>query len=126
MDPRKDLAQAVQADPAGEVRDEDDVILVHAVVDEHAHRHERRPAAGHLRVQQQDEVVRTDVRGQQLIVELWLARPEARLDQQPAGPAVRNDALEARLQGGAAAEDDDGAYLRRREKGGTDAICASA
>ena len=97
MNPRKDLAQAVQADLAGEVRDEDDVILVHAVVDEHAHRHERRPAARHLRVQQEDEVVRADVRGQQLVVELWLARSEARLDQEPAGAAVRNDALEARL-----------------------------
>ena len=78
------------------------------MVDQHPHRHQRRPARAHLRVQQQHERVRGQRRRQLAEVQLRLARPVRRLDQDPPRQAVWDDALEASFEGAAAAEDDDG------------------
>ena len=49
--------------------------------------------------------------GELTVMQLRLAGPEICLDEQTAGPAIGNDPLQTRLEGGASAEDDDGGYF---------------
>jgi hypothetical protein len=78
------------------------------MINKHLHRHQRRPAAAHLRVEQQHRLVLRDVVRQDEIVQFWLARAHVALDQDAACLAVGYAPVQACFEGGAAAEDDNG------------------
>lgn len=106
--------QTMDADPARRVRGNHYPVLSHPVVHEDLHSHERRPAARHLRVEEQHAVVLLNVAGQLEIVQFWLSCADVRLDEQTPSSAVRNHPPQTSLESGATAKDNDGAHLTLR------------
>lgn len=80
-DLREHRRQAMQTHPARRVGCEDDAVLRHAVVHENLHGHQRRPAAGHLRVEDEHALMAGNIARQLVVVQLRLPRPYVRLDE---------------------------------------------
>lgn len=93
--PGENLQQPVHAHLPGETRHKDNLLFRHAVVHEHPHRHQRRPAARHLRIQEKHAVVRRDVRGKFLVMQFRFPGAVVGLDEHAAGFAVGDHASQA-------------------------------